>query len=72
MDSDSEGLKALLTENFGLKAGHARPKTWGKENGAHENNHVASAFVPGEDRAPASGPATASSTKASAAADKED
>ena len=59
VDSDSEGLKALLTENFGLKAGHARPKTWGKDNGLHENNHLASAFVPGEDRTAGLAPKTA-------------
>lgn len=45
VDSDSEGLKALLTENFGLKAGHARPKSWGKESGLHANAHLPSNFT---------------------------
>lgn len=41
VDSDSEGLKALLTEHFGLTARqHGRPKRWGRALGLHENQHL--------------------------------
>lgn len=37
VESDSEGLQALLSEHFGLtKTQNTRPKTWGKETGALE------------------------------------
>lgn len=37
VESDSEGLKALLTEHFGLKQGHKRPARWGREFGLHKD-----------------------------------
>lgn len=42
VDSDSEGLKALLAEHFGLTGARQqrRPKTWGKAFGLHENVHL--------------------------------
>jgi hypothetical protein len=37
VESDSEGLTALLQEHFGLtKAKTSRPKTWGSSTGAEE------------------------------------
>lgn len=36
IESDSEGLKALLLEHYGMKASeNVRKKTWGKETGAN-------------------------------------
>lgn len=35
VESDSEGLQALLMEHFGIKKSqNTRPKTWGKDTGA--------------------------------------
>lgn len=37
IESDSEGLQALLAEHYGLtKSQNTRPKTWGKDTGAVE------------------------------------
>lgn len=52
IDSDSDGLKALLAENFGLKAGQARPKTWGKDSGALDNEHLPSSATSPADTTP--------------------
>lgn len=41
VDSDNEAMKTLLDEQFGTK-GKARPKTWGKEFGLHENESLPS------------------------------
>lgn len=45
VESDSAGLKALLSEHFGLTKAtqQRRPKTWGKEFGLHEDESLHSA-----------------------------
>lgn len=42
VDSDNEGLKTLLQEQFGVQ-GKARPKTWGKDTGADASPTLAAA-----------------------------
>lgn len=45
VESDSDGLRALLCEHYGLKPSHTRPKNWGKETGANEAPSLARALL---------------------------